>query len=132
MEEKLFILKKKFVNSRITRNIYMYMIGDRSYWLSKYRFCIKNGYNKNLMVCGNCGNRMYYSKVSLCTINKCNVDEILECGEVCKVIILQKGVFRAQLNSTYYQINAADIPVDYLCEIGAISENNRMAFFKNP
>ena len=41
--ETLFILKQKFGNRRVVRNIYEFA-DERKYWLKKYRYVIKNGY----------------------------------------------------------------------------------------
>jgi hypothetical protein len=41
--ELLFIIKKKFCNSRVVRNIYEYLKDTRTTWLKKYRDVINNG-----------------------------------------------------------------------------------------
>ena len=41
--ELLFIIKKKFYNRRVVRNIYEYLKDTRTTWLKKYRDVINNG-----------------------------------------------------------------------------------------
>ena len=137
--ETLFVLRKKFGNRRIVRNVSEFLTADRAYWLKKYRFALKNGHNSNLMICDKCGNRMYYCEVLFCSRNGCQYEDEEVHEHVNKVVILQKGISRPQLNSTYFQIyymysyvNRWSRSMPNRIEIRRISERNRMTFFTRP
>ena len=87
--ETLFVLRKKFGNRRIVRNVSEFLTADRAYWLKKYRFALKNGHNSNLMICDKCGNRMYYCEVLFCSRNGCQYEDEEVHEHVNKVVILQ-------------------------------------------
>ena len=142
--ETLFVLRKKFGNSRIVRTISEYRSGNRTIWLKKYRFVLRNGHNSNIMICHRCGNRMYYCNVFFCSKYQCQneyleeEEEESDFVEVNKVVILQKGIFRPQLNSTYFQIyyrytwtTSSPQSLPDRTEIRRISDNYKRRFFTN-